>query len=74
VDTEQRCNIAEVVATARGIQKRVMNLLNVGVSENAKADANASNTIFNAQNFANVEGSVGKQTTENTHSPHTMKL
>jgi hypothetical protein len=32
-----------------------MNLLNVGVSENAKADANASNTIFNAQNFANVE-------------------
>jgi hypothetical protein len=51
-----------------------MNLLNVGVSENAKADANASNTIFNAQTFANVEGSVGKQTTENTHSPHTIKL
>jgi hypothetical protein len=42
--------------------------------ENAKADANASNTIFNAQTFANVEGSVGKQTTENTHSPHTIKL
>lgn len=54
--------------------KLVMNLLNVGVSENAKADANASNTIFNAQTFANVEGSVGKQTTENTHSPHTIKL
>jgi hypothetical protein len=42
--------------------KLVINLLYVGVSENAKADANASNTIFNAQTFANVEASVGKQT------------